>query len=156
MPRVKSVIESSDVQAGFNAPPELREAGITVDDIEVVTEKNMADAVATEKFMNEKVVVHIEADPEDENAPVFVYTGHNGVSQYIKRGEDQTVKRKFLYSALMSKRVKFACAFGKDGSGNEYNRLTPNVSTTYRIHLVQDDNPQGGTRWVQSVMRQAA
>jgi hypothetical protein len=56
---------------------------------------------------------------------VFVYLGHNGVSQYVKRGEPQTIKRKFLYSALAAKTVKFACAFGKDNSGNEFNRLNP-------------------------------
>jgi hypothetical protein len=157
MPRVKkSLISTDDAPIGFAAPPEVREAGIEIEDIEIVAGKDLAAVLETEKFMNEKVVVHIEADSEDENAPVFVYTGHNGVTQYIKRGEEQVVKRKFLYSALMSKRVKYASAFGKNGDGSEFNRLTPNPSTTYRVTLVRDDNPQGGPRWVQSVMRQVA
>jgi hypothetical protein len=157
MPRVKkSLISTEDVQVGYQAPPELREGGIEVDDIEIVAAKDMAATVETERFMNEKVVVQIEPNAEDENAPIFVYTGHNGTTQYIKVGEEQTVKRKFLYSALMAKRVRYASAFGKKGDGGEFNRLTPSPSTTHRIHLVRDDNPQGGPRWVQSVLRQVA
>ena len=162
MPRIKSphtIMGAGDGPEGYDlgrTPPELREAGIDASDIEIVAAKDMVSQAQMEKFMNEKVIVEVEADPEDENAPVFVYVGHNGVSQYIKRGEAQTIKRKFLYAALVAKRVKMACAFGKDGGGNEFNRLTPNAAMTHRIHLVQDNNPQGGMRWVQSVMRSAA
>lgn len=155
----QSITGAGDGPEGFDlgkTPPELREAGIELEDIEIVSTKDVASKVQMEKFMNEKVVVEVESDPEDENAPVFVYVGHNGVTQYIKRGEPQTIKRKFLYAALVAKRVKMACSFGKDGSGNEFNRLTPNASMTHRIHLVQDNNPQGGMKWVQSVMRAAA
>lgn len=155
-----SIVGPDDANIGFDlgtqAPPELRDAEITADDIQVIAAKDMNSAVNMEKFMNEKVVVQIEDDPEDENAPVFVYVGHNGVTQYIHRGTEQVIKRKFLYAALVSKRVKMACAFGKDGTGNEFNRLTPSASMTHRIHLVRDDNPQGGMKWVQSVMRASA
>jgi hypothetical protein len=48
------------------------------------------------------------------------------------------------------------CTFGKDGSGNEFNRLTPSVSTAYRALLVSDPNPQGGAKWVQRVMNESA
>ncbi|MBT9174196.1 MAG: hypothetical protein DDT21_02607 [Syntrophomonadaceae bacterium] len=100
--------------------------------------------------MEEKVMVEIEAD-DDPNAPVFVYSGHQGVSQYIKRGTPQAIKRKYLYALLSAKRIKFACAFGKDGSGNEFNRLNPSGQTAYRVRLIQDNNPQGGMKWFQSV-----
>lgn len=161
MPRVTTatIMGAGDGPEGFDlglTPPELRDAGIDASDIETVAAKDMVSAAQMENFMNEKVVVEVESDPEDENAPVFVYVGHNGVTQYIKRGEPQTIKRKFLYAALVSKRVKMACSFGKDNTGNEFNRLTPNAAMTHRIHLVADNNPQGGMRWVQSVMRAAA
>ncbi|MES2942922.1 MAG: hypothetical protein V4772_08640 [Pseudomonadota bacterium] len=153
---MKSIISSDDIPPGFEAPPEFRAAGIEIDDIETVSAKDLPRVLETEKFMNEMVLIEIDQDAEDANAPVFVYIGHNGITQYIKRGEPQAVKRKFLYSALAAKRVRIACAFGKDGSGNEFNRTTPNASTTYRVHLVQDNNPQGGMKWAQSVMRAAA
>lgn len=173
MPRIKSVTPvkdttrrrtiagAGDVREGFNlgntdAPPEVNTGEELADTMEIVQPHEMADKVAMERFMNEKVVVEVESDPEDENAPVFIYLGHNGINQYVKRGEPQTIKRKFLYAALVAKRVKMACAFGKDGAGNEFNRLSPSASMTYRIHLVSDNNPQGGMKWVQSVMRAAA
>lgn len=158
MPRIKTIAGYGDVEEGFDlgsqAPPELREGGFDISDVQPVSEKDFQSAVAVEKFMNELVQVEIEAD-DDEHAPVFVYTGHSGVVQYIKRGEVQTVKRKFLYSLLAAKRVKMSCAFGIV-SGNEFNRLTPNSAMTHRARLVRDNNPQGGASWVQKVMREAA
>lgn len=134
--------------------PELREGGIDASDIEIVPAQNLYSAASEAAFMEEKVVIEIEAD-DDPNAPVFIYLGNNGVTQYVERGKEQAVKRKFLYSALAAKAVKFASAFGKDNSGNEYNRLTPSARTTHRVRLVRDDNPQGGMRWLQSVMQTA-
>jgi hypothetical protein len=157
MPR-KAIISSDDVQAvnrtTVDSAPELNETGFDPGDIEVVQERDM-DFIAKEaKFMEEIVVVEVEGD-EDPNSPVFVFTGHNGVNQYIKRGEPQQIKRKFLYAALAAKTVKFGCAFGKDNSGKEFNQLTPNVKTTYRIRLIEDRNPQGGMKWVQQVAQSA-
>lgn len=149
----RSLIGTDDVEVGFDlgrAPEELREAGVEIDDIEVVPAKQMVNVANEAKFMEEKVVVEIEAD-DDPHAPEFIFSGHNGVSQYIKRGGPQAIKRKYLYSLLAAKRVKFACAFGKDQNGNEFNRMNPSGQTAYRVRLVRDDNPQGGMKWFQSV-----
>lgn len=158
MPRIKkSVIGSDDVQAFSNlgdAPPELNMAGTTAADIQVVPMDRMEAKAAEAKFMEEKVLIEIEAE-DDPNAAVFVHLGHNGVTQYVKRGEPQAIKRKFLYSALAAKTVKFACAFGKDNSGNEFNRMNPSAKTTHRMRLIEDRNPQGGMKWFQKVASQA-
>lgn len=153
MARPKSIISSDDVQAGVNlgrAPEELRDAGVEVDDIEVVAAQAMRSKVAEASFMEEKVMIEIEAD-DDPNAPEFIYSGHQGISQYIKRGVPQAIKRKYLYSLLAGKRVKFACAFGKDGNGNEFNRMNGSGQTSHRIRLISDPNPAGGMKWFQSV-----
>lgn len=155
MPRVKppSIISSDDVQPHADigrAPEELREAGIEIEDIEIV-KPHLAQTKAQEaKFMEEIVVVEIEAD-DDPNAPEFVYSGHQGVTQYIRRGTQQNIKRKYLYSLLMAKRIKFACAFGKDGNGNEFNRLNGSGQTAHRVRLISDANSNGGMKWFQSV-----
>lgn len=151
--RRKSVIASDDIAAGFDlgrAPDELREAGVDSSDIEIVSEKQFHSKAAEAKFMEEKVIVEIEAD-EDPNAPVFIYSGHNGVTQYIERGKPQAIRRKYLYSLLAAKQVKMACAYGKDGNGNEFNRLSPSGRTTHRVRLVRDDNPMGGMKWFQAI-----
>jgi hypothetical protein len=156
MARAPSIIDSASVEPinRAMAPPEESlpfESG----DIQVVAADRLETKAREEKFMNERVVIRIEEGTQATD-PVWVELGHNGVNQFVKRGTDQTVKRKFLYSALMAKRVTMNCTFGKDGSGNEFNRLTPAVSTCYRAMLVEDPNPQGGPKWVQRVMSESA
>ena len=157
MPRVKRAIaDSGDFEAvSLAATPPEETLPFESGDIEVMAAERLEFAAREEKFMNEKVVIHIEMGTQAGD-PVFVELGHNGINQFIKRGEDQVVKRKFLYSALMAKKVSMNCAFGKDGSGNEFNRLTPSVSTAYRALLVSDNNPQGGAKWVQRVMQESS
>lgn len=157
MPRAKnSIIDTASVEPinRAMAPPE-EPMPFDPSDIQVVAPDRMEAKAREEKFMNERVVIHIEQGTQATD-PVFVELGHNGTNQYVKRGEDQIVKRKFLYSALMAKKVSMNCTFGKDGSGNEFNRLTPTVSTAYRARLVEDPNPQGGSKWVQRVMAESA
>ncbi len=156
MARRKSVIHSDDLQSAVNLGqpvPELNAAGFNIDDIEVVREKDFRSKAQEAKFMEEKVLIEIEAD-DSPDAPHFIYTGHQGVSQWIERGKPQAIKRKFLYSLLSAVQVRIACAFGKDGQGNEFNRLTPNGKQTHRLQILQDNNPQGGVRWAQSVSAQ--
>lgn len=152
MPRIK--VSTGDIEA--DTPPEIMEGGVDVEDIEVVPEKDFVSKAAEEKFMQDKIVINIEMAEDDENAPLFVFLGHGGVSQYVRRGQDQVVKRKFLYSALAARRVKIGCDFGKADSKTEYNRTSRSPSTTYRVNLVSDDNPQGGMKWVSAVMRKFA
>lgn len=132
------------------APDELREGGFDVSDIQVIPENKMRDKAAEAKFMEEKVEIEIEAG-DGPNDPVFVHAGHQGIAQYIKRGVVQVVKRKYLYSLLAANSVKFACAFGKDGTGNEFNRLSPSGQRAHRVRLVSDKNPEGGMEWVRKV-----
>lgn len=134
--------------------PDFNEAGFDPSDIQVVSAKDFHSQADEAAFMEEKVVIEIEAD-DKPNSPVFVFLGHNGISQYVHRGKEQAVKRKFLYSALAAKMLKLTCEFGRDNAGNEFNRLNPSVSTTHRVRLIRDDNPQGGMPWVRKVMQAA-
>ncbi|MFA6204472.1 MAG: hypothetical protein WC710_14940 [Gallionella sp.] len=155
MPRKpKAIISTGDLDNSmFNgqAPDELREAGFDASDIQVVSANQLRDKAAEAKFMEEKVEIMIEAG-NGPNDPEFVHSGHQGVTQYVRRGVVQPVKRKFLYSLLAANSVKFACAFGKDGSGNEFNRLSGSGQRAHRVSLVSDKNPQGGMKWVQEVV----
>lgn len=146
----KSIIDSGAAGPVNTGVPELNEAGFDVSDIEVIHPSKLMSKAEEAKFMQEIVIVEIEAD-DDPNAPHFVYSGHNGIAQYIERGKPQPIKRKYLYSMLMGKRVRLACAFGRDGQGNEFNRLTPSGQTTHRVHLIRDDSPKGGMKWFQEV-----
>lgn len=152
MPRVKqAIIESGDVQP---APPEFSEAEFDRSDIQIVQMDRLAHKAAEEKFMNEMIEIEIEPGTEP-NDPMYVYLGHEGKSQMVLRGAVQPVKRKYLYVALMAKKVSMNCVFERGPNHTDINKLTPAVSTTYRARLISDNNPQGGSKWVQDVMRQA-
>lgn len=147
---------TDDAQAGQNQGASISttgEAELTMDAVEVIDEARFKTKAEEAKFMNEMVTIHI--DPADDpNAPVFVHSGHQGVDQWIQRGTDQTIKRRFLYSLLAAKKKQFTCVFGKDGSGQEFNRLNGSAQTTHRLHVVRDDNP-AGRAWYNSVMQEA-
>ena len=165
MARVKSVVGTEDLHdeltgktglgagvdgwEGAEPPPELDEAP-EAPDLQVVAAESAAAAIREAKFMEEKVLVMIEED-ENPNAPTFVMLGHNGVSQYVERGKPQAVKRKFLYSGLAARAVRFACKFGLDAAGNDVNKLAPSSRNTHRMVLLDDRNREGGMLWFQKV-----
>lgn len=156
--RKNSLVDSDNIEPVSHAsnvtPPELNEGGFAAGDVQAIAPSQMNDAVAVEKFMNEKIEIEIEPGTE-ENDPLFIHLGHNGITQMVERGKPQVIKRKFFYSALMGKQVVFQTAFGKKNSGEEFNNLTRNVKSAYRTRLITDNNPQGGNKWVNAVMREA-
>ena len=157
MPRVNSLVDTASLEPinRAAAPPEENTLDFEPGDIQVVQIDRMEVKAKEAKFMNEYIEIEIEAGTEAGD-PMFVELGHNGINQFVKRGTVQRVRRKFLYSAMMAKRVNVNCTFGKDGSGNEFNRTSPTVSTAYRARLVSDNNTQtGGSKWVQSVMAES-
>jgi hypothetical protein len=100
--------------------------------IEVESDMKVAE---TEGFMNGYVTVNVQM-ADDPNAAMFIHSGHNGIDQYIQRGVNQKIKLKFLYSLLAAKRTQYACSFGKDNSGNEFNRLDGRANTTHKIDII--------------------
>lgn len=105
--------------------------------VDAVQPAQMLAKAENEKYMNEMVEIIIEAD-DDPNAPLFVHSAHNGTTQYIKRGENQVIKRKFLYSLLAAKSARLVCSFGKDQNGKEFNRLAGPSRTTHRVVVIND------------------
>lgn len=102
--------------------------------IEIIPESMMLSKAEQEKLMNEPCEIMIEAD-DDPNAPLFVHSGHNGVTQYVKRGETQVIKLRYLYSLLAAQATKFSCSFGRTPDGQEFNRLAGRTNTTHRIFV---------------------
>lgn len=115
---------------------------VTRDDIQIVQPQDMKTLAEQEKFMNEFVEIQVDYTSDDPNEPIFLYAGHNGSQQWVRRDEPQRIRRKYLYAMVAGKKTQFACSFGKDQNGNEYNRLNAKTSTTYRIHVLKD-TPEG-------------
>jgi len=105
--------------------------------LDIVQPGSMLAKAENEKYMNEPVEIIIEAD-DDPNAPLFVHSAHNGVTQYIERGKNQIIKRKFLYSLLAAKSARLVCSFGRDQNGKEFNRLAGPSRTTHRVVVIND------------------
>lgn len=148
---LQPIARAASATAHAEAPELKQDPEFHASDLDIVTNMDAAALkVREEKFMNEKVEIQIEMD-DSPDAPVFVMLGHNGISQWVKRGEPQVVKRKFLYSAFAAKTLRYACSFGKENSGKEFNRMSASVNTAYRVQLLRDDNPQGGMKWLRSV-----
>jgi hypothetical protein len=127
---------STDDFSGARADVSISGAGkaeVERSQIEVVPSMIAAE---DEAFMNEYVVIQLEQD-DDPHAPLFVHSGHNGIDQYIQRGVQQKIRLKFLYSLLAAKRTQYACTFGKDNSGNEYNKLGGRTNTTHRVSVIE-------------------
>lgn len=148
----KAQIRSDDF-AGARSEVSISTTGpitATPRQIEVIPETKMARKAAEEAFMNEYVTIMIEPD-DNPDAPVFLQSGHNGVDQYIQRGVPQRIKRRFLYSLIAGKKTAQSSAFGKDGSGKEFNRLTGRTSTTHRISLIEDsiEGRKAFAQWMQ-------
>ena len=155
MGRHKSIVSTGELEDN-EAPPEINEmGGFEASDIDVISPAHLRSMAAQAAFMEEKVVVQIE-DDDDPNSAVFIPSGHQGTFQYIKRGSPQTIKRKYLYSLIAAQRIKFACAFGKDQSGNDMNRMSGSGQSTYRVHLISDNNPEGGLKWVHAMMKETS
>lgn len=149
-PRAK--IRSDDL-AGAKSETNISVTGPTTAEtkrIEVIPESKAARKAAEEAFMNEYVTIMIEPD-DNPDAPIFLQSGHNGVDQYIQRGVEQRIKRRFLYSLIAGKRTQQSSQFGKDGSGKEFNRLTGRTSTTHRIVLIEDsiEGRKAFAQWMQ-------
>lgn len=148
MPRARQAMITTDGVA----PPE-EPGDFHPEDIQTIEPDRLTLKAKEAKFFEEKVEIEIEPGDKPTD-PMYVQLFHNGVPQMVLRGQPQAVKRKFVYSGLMAKVVTFACDFRRTHDG-EINKLTPHSNTTYRMRLINDPNPQGGTRWWQSVARQA-
>lgn len=113
------------------------EAEATRVGIDIIDPGKMLSKAEDAKFMNEMVEIQIEAD-DDPHAPLYVHTAHNGDVQYIKRGEPQKVKRRFLYALIAAKQAKLVCSFGKDQNGQEFNKLSGPKRCTHRVIVIND------------------
>lgn len=154
MSQPKSIISTDDLEMADRVA-DLSEYGhLQFEDLEVVSEKNGLTAAEDAAFMEEPVIIVLELSG-DPNAATFEAAHHNGVTQYLERGRPQKVKRKFLYSLLVARKVGVACNFGRKPDGTEFNRVVATPKTTHQVRLLEDKNPKAGMAWVQKVSREA-
>lgn len=105
-----------------------------------------------EAFMSEPVKIVI-AESAEENDPPMVQVGVNGVTQFIVRGMEQTVKRKYVERLARAKRTDYDQTID-DRLGEAMNRLRRRNALRFPFTVLEDRNPRGQA-WLRGVLAEA-
>lgn len=106
------------------------------------------DAVALEAFMNEKVIIMI-AEDNDEDALPWVVPNVNGVNQPIFRGVETVVKRKFVEVLARAINTTYKQTL-KDSADPGSIMHVPKHALAYPFTVVEDRNPDGRS-WLKRI-----
>lgn len=121
-----------------------------ISEVEVVSAYAMNDKAARLAFMEEvlDVMVHESADPNAED-PVHVAV--NGVNQFFRRGQVQSVKRKYVGVLAQSKQSNINTREVLDRDGNKTTAIGKHTALKYPFSVVRDENPKGAS-WLKQVL----
>lgn len=152
--RLRAKILSQEQQRGqtqsldFPAIGPLGDSFFDVETVDVVRFKDKAEAAL---FMNEPVRVLIKkhGTPGEE---LFVYTGWQGITQYIPRGVPLVVKRKFIESLARGVPIKTDTIEFTDSNGERAMRI---VKTPVPAYHFETEDSQNGKRWLQGIFAEA-
>lgn len=111
----------------------------------VIRTAEMAQAA----FMEEFVTIRIERGRE-KNAPQFVDVYVNGVCQWVKIGEPQRIKRKFIEVLARSQPFSVQTQHGTTTEERPQNRIERNQFAQYPFSVLHDPSPLGH-EWVQNI-----
>lgn len=144
----KPLLDSTNEDIGRSSTLEF---GVVKDSVaEIVANPVSMDAVESEAFMNEPVMVQVNSSGRDNEAE-FVSVSVNGVTQMFKRGTAIVVKRKYIERLARAKETHYAQTV--DASlGENMNLLTASPAMRYPFQVMRDDNPLG-SEWLRAVMR---
>ncbi len=120
--------------------------------IEPVTQQ-IDESVATEAFMNEKVLIRVnEATHEfDDPGPCPQVNGEN---MPLRRGVPTWVKRHFVEALVHSKPARYTMQ-SVDPYDPSRRELQANISLTYGFSVIEDRNPKGRA-WLEALLAQPA
>lgn len=122
-------------------------------DTEIVDKPLPTSKVELEAFMNEEVTILV-AESADENDPAMVDVGVNGRRQFIMRGMEQRVRRKFVEVLARAKRADYDQVTLDPRDGEAVNRLRRRNALRYPFQIIEDRNPNGRA-WLRGVLAEA-
>ena len=142
----KPLVDTTTEYLGNANPVTIGEIGRgDVDEIEVVKSVSKAEKLA---FMEEPVVVMSSGD---QNEAPLVQVAVNGVTQFIKRDEAITVKRKYVERLARCKKTDFHQALDDSQGEVSFNVLTRRHSLRFPFSVIQDSNPKGAG-WLKQIL----
>ena len=155
MARPRKTVDATDHQIGQDNPLEFSTAGdLEVDRpaIETVEGPKAMDHAAEMAFMEEPVsiIVHESTDQNDPDPNPLLQV--NGRTQYIVRGREQVVRRKFVEVLARAKKTGYTQSMRHDPvTGNVYQSMNPRTALRYPFSVIEDKNPKGHA-WLRKVL----
>jgi hypothetical protein len=123
----------------------------TIQVVDKPLEEDLADALA---FNEQEIEVRLEAPQSvgDDGKPVIAYGPFsvNGRAVWLRPGEVERIKRKYLEVILRSQPFKVQTEVVK-GQGEERNYLHRYVSRRFPVTIVSDPDPRGA-EWARRVV----
>lgn len=121
--------------------------------IQVVDGPLWKEKAAMLAFMEEPVTVVVHTSP-DKYAVQIPEVWVDGRVQRFLRGEEITVKRKFVEGLCRAKLDSYQNQEYVNENGDRAYRYPKNVSLKYPFAVTRDDNPNGGA-WLKKVLGEA-
>lgn len=129
------------------------EIGERPSDTEIIDKPVPMDKIKLEAFMNEVLTIHIP-ESSDENEPPLVDVSVNGRRQFIRRGTEQDVRRKYVEVLARAKRSDYDQVTLDPRDGEGVNRLRHRRALRYPFTVISDPNPIGHA-WLRGVLAEA-
>jgi hypothetical protein len=144
----KPLVDTTTEYLGNANPVTIGEIGRgDTDVIEVVKDVSKAEKLA---FMEEPVTILVMSSGDPNEIPL-VQVAVNGVTQFIKRDEPITVKRKYVERLARCKKTDFNQALDDSQGEVSFNVLTRRHSLRFPFSVIQDTNPKGAG-WLKQIL----
>jgi hypothetical protein len=125
------------------------------EDIQLVSESDLASVAQDEAFMNEKVVVMI-LPTTNVNDPPYANLNVNGDRAIIYRNVPTVIRRKHLEVLARMKESRVFQDLTPNSQGEiTLESLRQASGLAYPFHVVKDDNPKGGA-WIANILAERA
>lgn len=148
-------LSTTDFQTGQDATlvlPDLDSGVIRPDEPKImIPDGPVIDEYAKElAFMEEPVTIIVHETSNENEAPlVDVYV--QGVPQFFIRGEQCTVKRKYVECLVRAKPIAISTDVRERNSENPLNLIHKKSALRYPFSIVEDRNPNGPA-WLRKIM----
>ena len=101
-------------------------------------------------FMEEYMTIRVH-DTTDENQVPVPPVWNGGTVQYFMRGEEATVKRKYVERLARAKITTYTQRKQRDSNDNEIYVQVPHTALIYPFEVVEDANPRGRD-WLRAIV----
>lgn len=146
----RPMVDTTNEYLGKESQFNIDEIGSGSPDIEVVDRVLSDDKFAEEAFMREMVNITVHDSTSDIEEPL-VWVLVNGVSQFIRRGYPQDVRRCYVERLARMKPTSYSQTLDERKGEAEFNRLRSHHALRYPFSVNHDPNPKGPA-WLRNIL----